>query len=139
MPETDDDFRLERAQPEIEHHLDQSHQRVYRTEEIRRLLDLNRTYWHLNRLTTQRDFLKFLCRIRMRRIVLFDDTHLRSIRYVWGDASPYAVALSIRPRTYLTHCAAAHLHGLLKEQPTVYVNYEQSPKKKTESSLTQAR
>lgn len=53
----------------------------------------------------------------------------RISRYVWKEASPYSMALSLRPGAYLTHASATYLHGLTDQIPhTIYVNKEQSPK-----------
>jgi predicted transcriptional regulator of viral defense system len=50
-------------------------------------------------------------------------------RYVWGSASPYSVALTLRPSCYLSHASAMFLHGLTQQVPkTIYVNAEQHPK-----------
>lgn len=59
-------------------------------------------------------------------------------RYVWGDASPMEVALSLRTRSYLSHASAVFLHGLTTQLPkTVYVNQEQTPKPPPSGELTQ--
>lgn len=61
-------------------------------------------------------------------------------RYVWGDASAFEVALSLRPRSYLSHASAVFLHGLTTQIPkTVYVNQEQSPKPTPSGGLSQQR
>jgi ATP-dependent helicase YprA (DUF1998 family) len=61
------------------------------------------------------------------------------IRYLWGQPSAFAVALSLRPRSYLSHGSAVFLHGLNDQIPkTVFVNQEQSRKESPpKSSLTQ--
>lgn len=58
-------------------------------------------------------------------------------RYIWGTASTYEVALSLRPRSYLSHATAMVLHGLTSviDLP-VYANQEQSAKP-TPSGLLQ--
>jgi predicted transcriptional regulator of viral defense system len=59
-------------------------------------------------------------------------------RYVWGEATPYSVALSLRGGAYLTHASACYLHGITEQIPhTIYINKEQSPKPQGED-LTQA-
>jgi hypothetical protein len=61
------------------------------------------------------------------------------IRYAWGEVTPYQVALSVKPRTYLSHGTAVSLHGLTDQIPkTIYVNQEQSPKPRPRGGLTQA-
>ena len=59
-------------------------------------------------------------------------------RYVWKDATGIDIALSLRKNSYLSHGTAAHLHKLTNYKPNhIYVNKEQSPKARQESSLTQ--
>lgn len=62
------------------------------------------------------------------------------IRYVWREASDYRLALSLRPRSYLSHATAMFLHALTDQVPkTIFVNREQSPKPDNDSSsLSQA-
>lgn len=59
-------------------------------------------------------------------------------RFVLGAASPFAIALSIRPNSYLSHGTAAALHGLTEQFAKVlYVNKEQTPKPSPKGGLTQ--
>jgi len=60
-------------------------------------------------------------------------------RYIWDEATPYEVALSLRKGSYLSHASAVFLHGLTQQIPrTIYVNKEQTPKPASPGSLTQA-
>lgn len=63
----------------------------------------------------------------------------KETRYIWGQPSVFDVALSLRPRSYLSHGSAVFLHGLNDQIPkTVFVNQEQSKKQPPlKSSLTQ--
>ena len=59
-------------------------------------------------------------------------------RYVWGNASAYEMALSLRAGSYLSHATAVFLHGLTSDIPrTVYANKEQSEKPESLVALTQ--
>jgi hypothetical protein len=61
------------------------------------------------------------------------------IRYAWGDASPYAIGVSLFKGSYLTHASAMFLHALTDQVPkTIYVNREQSPKPRSSEPMTQA-
>jgi hypothetical protein len=61
-----------------------------------------------------------------------------SKRYHRGPFSPYELALSLKPGSYLSHGTAAYLHKLSDHGPKmIYVNKEQSPKYSS-GSLTQA-
>jgi predicted transcriptional regulator of viral defense system len=94
------------------------------------VLSTHRSEWRLPAGMTFTSFLEFLLDRRMLREVGIPSEHYSDEkRYVAGDASAYSVALSLKPKSYLTHGSAVVLHGLTDQIPkTVYVNYEQSPK-----------
>lgn len=59
-------------------------------------------------------------------------------RYIWGEASPYEVALALRGGSYLSHRSAAFLHDLVSsEGQEIYANKEQSAKAAPRGTLTQ--
>jgi hypothetical protein len=59
-------------------------------------------------------------------------------RYIWGSATAYEVALSLRGGSYLSHASAVFLHGLTQQIiRAVYANKEQSPKPAPRGALTQ--
>jgi hypothetical protein len=59
------------------------------------------------------------------------------VRYVWKQASPYEIALSLKRKAYLCHATAVFLHGLTEQIPSrIFVNAEQSPKQSS-GTLTQ--
>ena len=61
-----------------------------------------------------------------------------SKRYHRGPFSPYELALSLKPDSYLSHGTAVYLHKLNAHEPNmIYVNKEQSPKDSS-GDLTQA-
>jgi|HubBroStandDraft_4_1064222.scaffolds.fasta_scaffold150758_2 hypothetical protein len=61
-----------------------------------------------------------------------------SKRYHRGPFSPYELALSLKPDSYLSHGTAVYLHKLSAHEPNmIYVNKEQSPKDSS-GDLTQA-
>lgn len=50
-------------------------------------------------------------------------------KYIFGDVSNYEIALSISPKSYLSHYTAMFLHGLTDNVPkTIYTNTEQYKK-----------
>ena len=107
---------------------------------MEKILADNRKYWRLAQNTTTGRFIDFLlARTRLKKAELKFPSR-KEVRYLWGDVSPYALALSIRPRSYLTHYSAMHIHGLTEQIPkTVYVNAEQPPKRAPNASLSQER
>lgn len=59
-------------------------------------------------------------------------------RYVWGEASPYRMALSLMRGSYLSHSTAMFLHALTEQAPkTIYVNKEQPTKPRSGTGLSQ--
>jgi hypothetical protein len=124
--------RMQIASKDIVKAFEESNKRVYRPGELASLLSANRTFWRLAQSTTTDDFAEFLVdRTKLQLIKLssvgYEGKDL--VRYAWGDVSPYEVALSIRPRSYLSHGTALFLRGLTELLPmTIYVNQEQSPK-----------
>jgi len=77
--------------------------------------------------------------MRMVSIVPVGETAYRTAtRYVWAEASPYAVAATLAPQAYLSHGAAVLLHGLSDQLPrTICVSREQSPQFRKADTLTQ--
>lgn len=71
--------------------------------------------------------------------ILCPNYEKKEIRYLWGQPSVFDVALSLRPRAYLSHGSAVFIHGLNDQNPkTVFINQEQSKKEPPKkSSLTQ--
>jgi len=60
------------------------------------------------------------------------------LRYTWGEASPYQIALSLRGGSYLSHSTAVFLHALTDQVPkTIYANKEQSSKPRSRTGLSQ--
>ncbi|RYZ40208.1 MAG: hypothetical protein EOO71_17050 [Myxococcaceae bacterium] len=103
------------------------------------MLKRHREAWQLPVSVGLSGFIKFLTDSKQLSVVrLSSDTGEVVTRYVWERASPYAVALSLRPSAYLSHGTAAQLHGLTEQfSKVIYVNKEQSPKPAPKGGLTQ--
>lgn len=112
---------------------------MYTKPDIASILSMNRQAWRLTQGTTVSYFIGFLEeRGKLREISLASPNYSGFTRYAWGDVSPYQVALSIRPRSYLSHGTAVLLHGLTEALPRViYANQEQSPKPISSGTLKQ--
>ncbi|MGH9747404.1 MAG: type IV toxin-antitoxin system AbiEi family antitoxin domain-containing protein [Candidatus Acidiferrales bacterium] len=89
--------------------------------------------------TTGNQFIDFLLQKTRFKLVTIQSLDYKSIdRYVWGTASPYALALSIKNGAYLSHATAVFLQALTDQIPNIiYVNHEQSAKPKPIHSLSQ--
>lgn len=131
--------RVQIARPDIVRQFDEAKRKVHTKAELAAELTRNRSFWRLAQSTRAADFIEFLTdHAKLRKIVLKSPTYAPLTRYTWGEASDYQIALSIRPRSYLSHSTAVFLHGLTDSIPRViHVNQEQSPKPPPTGSLTQ--
>lgn len=128
------------AKTDIFEHFDNSSKRVYSASELSGILAKNRDFWRLAARTNVHEFVQFLIKQgRLTEHVLRSTTYAREIiRYSWGAASKFELALSIQSRGYLSHATAVSLHGLTDLVPKVlYLNIEQSPKPAARSPLSQ--
>ncbi len=121
----------------IEHFFDQAHVSIYTDASLHAAIAQNRTAWHLRRLAITAIAELLLDESRLKPISLESTRYSPIRRYTWGRPSPFELALSLRPNSYLSHGTAAYLRGLLGEAPTTfYLNKEQSPKEQR-GTLTQ--
>ena len=131
--------RIEIAKADIIKFFDESARRVYTKSELTRVLTSNRGFWQLTQSTGTNYFISFLMeKSKLTEIKLASANYSGFVRYAWGEVSAYQVALSVKPRTYLSHGTAVSLHGLSDQVPkTIYANQEQSPKPAPKGELTQ--
>lgn len=130
--------RIVKAGTAISSFFDRSTKRVFNEDDLRAVLTNNRVVWNLPGYINASRFIELLAGNGKLSTVQVVSEHYRSvIRYVWGKASPFAVALSLRSSAYLSHGTAVFLHGLTDQIPkTIYINKEQSVKPRPTSPLT---
>jgi predicted transcriptional regulator of viral defense system len=133
--------RLQIAKPDIVALFESIPQRVFWPSDISQIVSKHRRFWRLAEKTTTAAFLKFLVeKTSMKRVELTAVHHTSAsdtVRFVWKQASPYEIALSLKRNAYLSHATAVFLHGLTDQIPSrIFVNAEQSPKVTT-GSLSQ--
>jgi predicted transcriptional regulator of viral defense system len=122
--------RLEFAKPKVVRLFDTSSRKIYRLSQLNQILSENWREWQLPISLTRHTFVEFLLHeTSLKQIVLESERYMDEIRFVWGSVSDFAIALSIRNDSYLSHGSAAFLHDLTGQEPnTIYVNREQSRK-----------
>lgn len=130
---------LQLAKADILRYFEQSQQRVFMPSDLAAILRANRAGWRLPQGLAVSEFAEYLVeRTDLRDLVLHSQSYSDLTRYVWGEVSPFEIALTIKKNAYLSHGTAVFLHGLTDELPsTIYVNAEQSPKPAPRGSLTQ--
>lgn len=133
--------RLQIAKNDIVSSFEKEPKRVFWQSDISRILAENRAFWRLAQNTTVMRFLDFLLeKTPMRMIELKAVHHPASSthRFIWKEATPYEIALSLKRHAYLSHATAVFLHGLSDQIPSrIYVNSEQSPKPPSRTQLAQ--
>jgi hypothetical protein len=131
--------RLVNATPYVTQFFEASDKNVYTKGSLRDLLRQYREEWKIPLSTATTQFISFLLAKTKFEHVTLQSPKYRSIdRYVWGAASPYALALSIENGAYLSHATAVFLHALTDQIPNfIYVNHEQSAKPRPTQALTQ--
>jgi hypothetical protein len=130
--------RILLAAPTISKIFDESKKHVYTKSELEIVLSQNRATWKLPDYINTDRFIDFLANNSRLSMVAVVSEHYRPLtRYIWGKASPFAIAQSLRPSAYLSHGTAVFLHSLTDQIPrTIYVNKEQSAKPRSASPLT---
>ena len=132
--------RIEKAKPKDCRSFRRLQAKVLRAGDLSLILDENRDLWALPQQMSAKKFIEFLLNeTKLQKVVLKAQNYeATETRYIWGKASAYAVGLSLRHHTYLTHSSAVFLHGLTDQIPkTIFVNYEQSAKPQSQGKLSQ--
>jgi|SRR5665213_527527 len=113
---------------------------VYSEEQLAGILLTNKRGWGLPESAGLSKFITFLhTEGQLQTHVFRAEAYDRDItRYSWGEPSPYAMAIALKPRGYLSHGSAVILHGLAPLDPnTLYINVEQSKKPAPRGGLSQ--
>jgi predicted transcriptional regulator of viral defense system len=119
-------MKPEAAIPKITQFFGEMPKKLFKRSEIDEILRRNKKSWNLTKSMDVEDFIGLLVgktRLEEARLEL---ASRKEKRYIWGELSPYVLALSIRPDSYLTHQTAMLLHSLTEQIPgKIYVNHEQ--------------
>ena len=134
MPKT----RFDVAKPKIADYFYNMTRRVHSPKQLITILAEQRNVWNLPDGLSGKKFIELMMgKLELKSVDLIYSS-IEFTRYVWGEATPFEIAVSLRPKSYLTHYSAAYLHGLTLQIPkVVYVNAEQ-PKKPKKGKLSQS-
>jgi hypothetical protein len=134
--------RLPAAQKEITAFFDSISHKAFTFNDLESILWQKEREWRLPVNITGWRFVSFLLEATSMReisITPAGQSVVRTVtRYVWGDATPYAVAAVLEPRGYLSHGTAVLLHGLSDQLPnTICVSREKGKQHYKPDSLEQ--
>ena len=120
--------RFQIAKKDITALFDSMPNRVFWPSDISRILTQHRQFWRLAQNTNTAAFLRFLLNktslTRIELLALHHTSASDTVRYVWEQASPYELALSLKRKAYLCPASAMFLNGLARRNPLGF-----SPKK----------
>jgi len=122
--------RFPKAPEPVREFFSKSSQKVFTLEELDLIFQEHITEWTLA-VSNVEDFEKQLVQSNILRANKFEfEERIKSqIRFWLPSADIYDVALSLIPRTHLSHISALFLHGIIRKQPKfIYLTSEQSEK-----------
>lgn len=115
--------------PQIIKHLKELNENVLSIGDLQSILNENRERWTIPKITTANEFVGVLKDKGVIEEVIITTTQRKIIKYIFEEASPYDIAISLRMGSYLSHFSAVFSHQLTENVPkTIYTNLEQSPK-----------
>lgn len=131
------------AEKQIKSFFSSRSKRVFSEPELSEILETNRSTWDLSVNTNSKKFIDQLLKKEiLRRVVieLGENDAIRLDRFLFENPSSYEIAVTLKPKAYLSHYSAVLLNGLTTQVPkTIYVTNEQSKKIDPDrDSLTQA-
>jgi hypothetical protein len=131
---------IKKHQEEIKACFDSKGTKIYSLKGIEEIFSSNWNQWYLPRNIRMNDLVEhFIKNSALKEVILKSPNYDKKyVRYAWGEISVYQLGLSLRPRSYLSHHSAIYLNNLADVRSrTIYVNSEQSPKFRGETSLEQ--
>jgi len=132
--------KVERARKSVEKYFSEIKKTVFSKTELLNILASKPPAWGISALSSLRGFIEFLIKERLLKERKVNAKYMEYPRYVKPQYSPYELALSLRPRSYLTHYTAVFINGLTDQIPrNIYVNKEQGPKENVLPNLKQAK
>jgi hypothetical protein len=113
--------------------------KIFSPTQLLREIQIHAESWEIRSSFDERKFIDFMLQdLSLKEVILKSAVYADVDRYSWGTPSPYELALSIRPGSYLSHATAVFLNQLTNQIPSMlYANKEQG-KKGGGGSLSQA-
>ncbi|MFI4853790.1 MAG: type IV toxin-antitoxin system AbiEi family antitoxin [Phycisphaerales bacterium JB065] len=130
--------RLTIAKSDIVALFDEQANPVFKQSQLGQILEHHRSEWRLPQSLRLTGFIEYLIKNSKLKKVRVDLPHRPETLYVWGQASAFCMASSLKTGGYLSHYTAMQIHELTDQSPEIlYVNHEQRPQPKPSGPLTQ--
>lgn len=134
---------LEIAEAKIIEYFTKIPKGVLTPDQLEKILEEHKGGWRLANSVTVSKFITFLVkRTKLREIeIKFPSTLIRNFyRYSWGEASPLAIAASLKPEFYFSHYTAMFFHQLTEQVPKkIYLTWQQPEKARIIKPLAQKK
>lgn len=131
--------RIQIAKSDIAAHFNRLSVRVFKHEDLAKILAEQRDFWRLAVATTVSKFIEFLIDHADLSVVEFPFPVRKETSFVWGKVSTLEVLNQLRKNTYFSHYTAISAHGLTEQTPTSFylTNERASPSVRPNGGLTQ--
>jgi len=133
-------MRFQIAKSDIISFFDKHPASVFSYSAIAKILEEQSSFWRLPKNLGVGTFIKQLRTTKLLEHV-FIFPHRKIVRYSWEEPQIYNLFLTLAENAYFSHYTAVYLHNLTDQIPrTIYVNYEQTPKRNVKkNALAQSR
>ena len=113
------------SKKQIENFLDSLPKHVFTSNQLVQIFEKKRVYWNLGYSYSFSKFMEFLLDKSFLKPINLSCCTLYSWRMHNLDDIIYEIALSLKPRSYISHYSAMFLQNLTEQIPkTIYVTYE---------------
>ena len=112
--------RIQIAKSDIAAHFNRLPARVFKHDDLAKILAEQRAFWRLASATTVSKFIEFLIDDSELSLVEFDFPARAELCFVWGKVSTLEVLGHIKKNTYFSHYTAMSAHGLTEQTPTSF-------------------
>jgi hypothetical protein len=130
--------KLTTAAKKFQKLLAQKQEKVYVETTLIDLINENRNKWGLPISYTPNKLLKKCIELSLLKAIELLDGQNKITRYIFGTPSIFEIAVSLKPKTYISHFPALQLNGLTNQIPkTIYLTHELSKKTSLVRTLSQ--
>jgi predicted transcriptional regulator of viral defense system len=119
--------KIAQEKSKIERCFDNTNKHIFTLKDIHDIFFSQNRIWKLPVSITEKKFIDFLIQNSYLRIIKIQELERYSWRGEEASSLIYEIALSLKPRSYISHYSAMFLHNLTNQIPkTIYVTYERA-------------